>query len=83
MRPAAAMVERPSNIRHGGANAPSFGAAFSNWGVPVVAVLSSVYIGYSPTFVGSIAGAVWAFANGFIGGVIMGWLYNKIVSRRA
>ena len=59
------------------------GAAFFNWGVPVVAVLSSVYIGYSPTFVGSIAGAVWAFADGFIGGVIIGWLYNKIVSRRA
>ena len=59
------------------------GAAFFNWGVPVVAVLSSVYIGYSPTFVGSITGAVWGFVDGFVGGVIIAWLYNKFVSRRA
>ena len=56
-------------------------AALFDWGVPVVAVLSSVYIGYSPSFVGSIAGAVWGFVDGFIGGVIMAWLYNKFVSR--
>ena len=49
----------------------------------MVAVLSSVYIGYSPTFVGSITGAVWGFVDGFIGGVLIAWLYNKFVSRRA
>ncbi len=58
-------------------------AGLFDWGVPVVAVLSSVYIGYSPTFVGSITGAVWGFVDGFIGGVIIAWLYNKFVSRRA
>jgi len=57
-------------------------AALFDWGVPVVAVLSSVYIGYSPSFVGSIAGAVWGFVDGFIGGVLMAWLYNKFVTRR-
>ena len=59
------------------------GAGFFGWGVPVVAVLSSVYIGYSPTFVGSITGAVWGFVDGFIGGILIAWLYNKFVSRRA
>ncbi len=58
-------------------------AAFSGWGIPVVAVLSSVYIVYSPTFVGSITGAVWGFVDGFIGGVLIAWLYNKFVTRRA
>ena len=57
-------------------------AALFDWGVPVVAVLSSVYIGYSPSFFGSIAGAVWGFVDGFIGGVLMAWLYNKFVTRR-
>ncbi len=57
-------------------------AALFEWGVPVVAVLSSVYIGYSPSFVGGVSGAVWGFVNGFIGGALLAWLYNKIVSRR-
>ena len=57
-------------------------AALFEWGVPVVAVLSSLYIGYSPSFVGSVAGAVWGFVDGFIGGALLAWLYNKIVSRK-
>ena len=59
------------------------GAGLFGWGGPVVAVLSSVYIGYSPSFVGSITGAVWGFVDGFIGGAVMAWLYNRFVSRRA
>lgn len=55
------------------------GAAFFAWGVPMVDVLSSVYIGYGPTIVGSLIGAAWGFADGFIGGAIMAWLYNKFV----
>jgi hypothetical protein len=57
-------------------------AGLFEWGVPVVAVLASLYIGYSPTFVGSIAGAVWAFVDGFIGGCLVAWLYNRFLIRR-
>ncbi len=57
-------------------------AGLFDWGVPVVAVLSSVYIGYSPSFVGSITGAVWGFVDGFIGGVVIAWLYNRFAARR-
>ncbi len=57
-------------------------AGLFDWGVPVVLVLSSLYIGYAPSFVGSIAGAVWAFVDGFIGGVIIAWLYNRFLLRR-
>ena len=39
-------------------------AAAFGWGVPIAIALSSLYIGYGPTFVGAIAGAVWAFVDG-------------------
>lgn len=58
-------------------------AAFFGWGVELAGALSSLYIGFSPTFVGTIAGAVWAFVAGFVAGVMIAWLYNKFLLRRA
>lgn len=46
------------------------------WGTPLVNVLGSLYIGYTPTFWGSVIGAIWSFVDGFIGGVIIAWIYN-------
>jgi len=57
-------------------------SALFDWGTHIVAVLSSLYIGYSPSFVGSVAGAVWVFVDGFIGGGITAWLYNRFVQTR-
>ena len=57
-------------------------AAFFGWGVQLAAALSSLYIGYGPTFVGAIAGAVWAFADGLVAGVMIAWLYNRFLLRR-
>jgi hypothetical protein len=57
-------------------------AAAFGWGVPLAAMLSSVYIGFGPTFVGSIAGAVWAFVDGLVAGVLIAWLYNRFLLRR-
>ena len=57
-------------------------AAFFGWGQVIVQVLASLYIGYSPTFVGSIAGAVWAFVDGFVAGIMIAWLYNRFLLRR-
>ena len=57
-------------------------AALFEWGVPVAAVLSSLYIGFGPTLVGAIAGAVWAFVDGFIFGLLIAWIYNRLVLRR-
>ena len=55
------------------------------WGIYVVAALSSLYIGYGPSFVGAIAGAVWGFVDGLILGVMIAWLYNRflLVRRQA
>jgi len=57
-------------------------AAFFGWGVPVAVALSSLYIGYGPSFVGAIAGAVWAFVDGLIAGVLIAWFYNRFLLRR-
>ncbi|MCG8695758.1 MAG: bacteriophage holin [Minwuiales bacterium] len=57
-------------------------AAAFGWGVPVAASLSSLFIGFGPTFVGSIAGAVWAFVNGLVAGLLIAWFYNRFLLRR-
>jgi len=57
-------------------------AAFFEWGIVLAATLSSFLIGFGPSFVGSIAGAVWAFVVGFIFGLLVAWFYNRFqVSR--
>ncbi len=36
------------------------------------------YRGYNMTVVGSFFGLIWAFVDGFIGGAIFSWLYNRL-----
>jgi len=36
-------------------------------------------VGYSATIVGILIGAVWGFIDAFIGGVVLAWLYNKLL----
>ena len=55
--------------------------ALFGWGILVVQVLSTLLIGYEPSFVGAVAGAVWAFVDGFIAGAFLAWLYNRFVIR--
>jgi len=57
-------------------------AAFFGWGAPLAAALSTLFIGFGPTFVGSIAGAVWAFVSGLITGLMIAWLYNRFLLQR-
>jgi hypothetical protein len=54
-------------------------AAIFGWGTKCVEVLSSLYIGYAPTFIGGIIGAVWGFIDGAIGGLIIALVYNAMV----
>ncbi|PIR20221.1 MAG: hypothetical protein COV45_07745 [Deltaproteobacteria bacterium CG11_big_fil_rev_8_21_14_0_20_47_16] len=54
--------------------------AMFNWGADAVGALSSVYIGYSPTIVGSLIGLVWAFIDGSVCGLLIAWFYNKFSS---
>ncbi len=57
-------------------------ASLIGWGVLAVQTLGSLFIGYGPTFVGIVAGAVWAFFDGFVLGVLIAWLYNHFLLRR-
>jgi len=50
----------------------------STWGDSWGQVMASVYLGYTPTVIGSIIGAIWGFVDAGIGGMLLAWLYNKL-----
>ena len=56
-------------------------ARLFGWGGPAVDLLASVYVGYAATWLGLAAGALWGFADGFIGGFFVGWVYNRLLPR--
>jgi len=53
-------------------------AMSSGYGTGFVASVGSLYVGYKPTLVGSLAGAGLGFLDAGIGGLIIAWLYNKL-----
>ncbi|MEJ2684399.1 MAG: bacteriophage holin [Candidatus Sulfobium sp.] len=52
------------------------------WGSGFVAAMSSVYIGFRPTFFGGIVGAVWGFIDGAVAGAIIAWVYNAVAKQK-
>lgn len=57
-------------------------AAMFGWGNAIVDALASLYIGYAASIIGAIIGAVWAFVDGFIAGVVIAWIYNLVAKWR-
>jgi len=55
-----------------------FAAAYG-YGTGFEKLFSTIYIGYSTTFGGSIIGGIWGFVDAFIGAYIFAWLYNKFM----
>lgn len=53
--------------------------SISDHGVAFVHSIGKFYIGYSPTWLGSLIGAAWGFLDAFIGGLVLAWLYNYFV----
>jgi ABC-type dipeptide/oligopeptide/nickel transport system permease subunit len=49
---------------------------------PHLQLLSQYFIGYRVTFAGSLIGFAYGFVTGWISGVSMGWIYNKIAMAR-
>lgn len=49
------------------------------WAEPFVDVLGVMYLGYSATVSGSLIGTVWGFFDAGIGGLLLIWLYNRLV----
>lgn len=54
--------------------------AWSSWqwgfGGGMVTIISSVYHGYDASLMGGLFGLGWGFIDGFIFGLLVGWIYN-------
>jgi len=57
-------------------------ASILGWGVDVVKIISSVYIGFAPSFLGGIVGGIWGFIDGAIGGIIIAVVYNAVIKKK-
>ena len=50
--------------------------AMTGWSLGLVQTLGTLYIGYGPSLLGAIIGALWGFVDGLIAGVVVAWIYN-------
>ncbi len=57
-------------------------ASIFGWGTGFVEMMSSLYIGFAPTFSGGVIGAIWGFIDGAIGGAIIAVVYNAVVRKK-
>ncbi len=51
------------------------------FGAEFVDLIGQLYVGFAPTLAGSIIGAVWGFAIGFVFFGVAAWIYNVLVAR--
>ena len=51
---------------------------FFSYGLPMITVLSSVYLGYAPTIKGSLIGTLWAMVDMYIGVWLFIWCYERV-----
>ena len=51
-------------------------AMVHGYGAGFVSGLSTLYIGFSATWMGLVKGALWAFFDAFFSGFVLIWLYN-------
>lgn len=47
------------------------------YGKAFIDAMGHLYLGYGPTYMGSVIGGLIGFVDAFIGGFIIAWLYNK------
>ena len=43
-----------------------------------VTIIGKIYRGFSITPLGSLIGSGWALADGFLGGLVFAWPYNRL-----
>lgn len=58
-------------------------AAYFGIGAGIVTQMESFYIGYNASLLGSVAGGLWGLVDGFIGGVLIAYIYNFIQKIRS
>ena len=49
------------------------------YGVAFLAAVASIYPGVEVSANGAFLGLLWGFLDGFIGGAIFAWLYNRLI----
>ncbi len=49
---------------------------------PHLGLLGQFFIGYRVSFLGSIIGFAYGFAVGTLSGIMIGWIYNRIIDSR-
>ena len=54
-------------------------ATYFGYGLNFDNVMFTIYPGFKLGVVGSIIGGLWGLVDGFIFGVLVGWLYNQFV----
>jgi hypothetical protein len=45
-------------------------------------LIGHIYRGYTISPIGSLIGLAWALADGFFGGIVFAWVYNKLSGSR-
>jgi hypothetical protein len=51
-------------------------AHYFAYGTGFVTAVGVVYIGYEPSIMGSLIGALFGFIDALVGGALIAWLYN-------
>ena len=54
-------------------------ATYADYGTTLVALIADGYWGVETSLMGAIIAIPWAFLDGFVGGAVLAWLYNKFV----
>jgi len=55
---------------------------YTGYAAPFLTLLSSVYVGYKISWIGSIIGLIYGFIDGFIKLYVLAWIYNKLGKTR-
>ncbi len=58
-------------------------AALFGWGAEFALLIGSFYVGFGPTLVGAVIGAIWGFVVGFVFFALGAWIYDQLVGRYA
>jgi len=56
-------------------------AAVFGWGTEIMGLMGELYVGFGPTPLGAVVGAVWGFVIGFAFFGSAAWIYNRLIGR--
>ena len=56
-------------------------AALFGWGAEIMMLMENLYVGFGPTPLGAVIGAIWGFVLGFGLFGCAAWIYNRLIGR--